>query len=274
MIRILKRVLSFVAFTAYLLVQVILVGMIPAYCWPSRTGFILFLVGLFLIGACGYVVRRRITRDSYNRTEAEKWLTLRTRPCVDYSRRIKAGKRWALWIPTAIVMIVFLFFPETWALVSHLTHQGSGRLLGYQVSIPIDWIIMMDEPDTGDNHVWSLVVAFRSKGVLRAGATTYWRREPPIADMAFYGAPRGDTASYLSASDRIVSTRTLPLGKGTITCWEYIPGWLRGHEDNDVRSIRCSTLRGDFSSWFSGDKASVSDYYRVLQLVRQTNLKP
>ena len=96
MTRILRRVLFFVAFTAYLLVQVMLVGMIPAYYWPSRTGFMLFLVGLFLSGACGYIVHRRITRERYNRTEAEKWLTLRTRPRIDYIRRIKAAKRWAI----------------------------------------------------------------------------------------------------------------------------------------------------------------------------------
>ena len=35
MTRILRRVLFFVAFTAYLLVQVMLVGMIPAYYWPQ-----------------------------------------------------------------------------------------------------------------------------------------------------------------------------------------------------------------------------------------------
>jgi hypothetical protein len=118
MIRILRRVLVFVAFTAYLLVQVMLVGMIPAYYWPSRTGFILFLAGLLLIGASGYIAHRRITRERYNSTEAGKWLTLRAR--VDYSRRIKAAKRWVIWLPTAVVMIVFLFFPETWAVVSHL----------------------------------------------------------------------------------------------------------------------------------------------------------
>jgi hypothetical protein len=91
--------------------------------------------------------------------------------------------------------------------------------------------------------------------------------------MAFYGAPLGDTVSRLSASDRIVSTRTLLMGKETITCWEYVPGWLRGHQDNDVQSIRCSTPRGDFFSWFDGDKASVPDFYRVLQLTKPTNLK-
>ena len=122
MTRILRRVLFFVAFTAYLLVQVMLVGMIPAYYWPSRTGFILFLVGLLLSGAIGYIAHRRITRERYNRTEAEKWLTLRTRPRIDYIKRIKAAKRWAIWIPTAIMIIALLFFPETWAVVSHLPH--------------------------------------------------------------------------------------------------------------------------------------------------------
>ncbi len=180
MIRILRRVLFFVAFTVYLLVQVMLVGVIPAYYWPSRTGFILFLVGLLLSGACGYIVHRRITRERYNYTEAEKWLTLRTRPCIDHTRRVKAAKRWAIWIPTAIVVIAFLFFPETWAIVSHLSHPGSGRLLGYRVSIPANWVVLTDEPDIGSSHTWSSVAAFHSKGVLRAGAPAYWRREPPI----------------------------------------------------------------------------------------------
>jgi len=147
MARILKRVLFFIAFTAYLLVQVILVGMIPAY-WPTRVGVSLFFVGLFLSGTSGYVVLRRITRETYNRNEAEKWLALWKRPRVDISSRTMAVKRWAIWLPIATVMIVSLFFPETWAVVSHLSDRGSGRLLGYQVSIPVDWVIMMDEPDT------------------------------------------------------------------------------------------------------------------------------
>jgi hypothetical protein len=50
-----------------------------------------------------------------------KWLTLRTRPRIDYIKRIKAATRWAIWIPTAIMMIALLFFPETWAVVSHLS---------------------------------------------------------------------------------------------------------------------------------------------------------
>ena len=224
MIRNLRRVLFFVAFTAYLLVQVMLVGMIPAYYWPSRAGFILFLAGLLLIGASGYIAHRRITRERYNRTEAGKWLTFRVRPRVDYSRRIKAAKRWVIWLPTAVVMIAFLFFPETWAVVSHLSHPSSGRLLGYRVSIPANWVVLTDEPDIGSSHTWSSVAAFQSKGVLRAGATAYWRREPPIANMSFYAAPLGDRRPRFLPNDKIISTRTLPLGRGTITCSEYIPG--------------------------------------------------
>jgi hypothetical protein len=142
MTRILRRVLSFVAFTAYLSVQVMLVGMIPAYYWPSRTGFILFQVGLLLSGACGYIVHRRITRERYNHTEAEKWLMLRTRPRIDYIGRIKAA---------------------------HLSHPGSGRLLGYRVSILANWVVLIDEPDIGSSHTWSSLAAFHSKGVLTSG---------------------------------------------------------------------------------------------------------
>jgi hypothetical protein len=269
MIRILKRVLFLVAFTAYLLVQVLLVGMTFAYYWPSRTGLILFLVGLFLSGACGYIVHRRITRERYNRTEAAKWLTLRTHPRIAYSTRIKSAKRWAIWIPTAIVMIAFLFFPETWAVVSHLTHRGSGRLLGYQVSIPVNWVVLIDEPDIDNSHIWSMVTAFQSKGLLRAGVTAYWRREPPIANMAFHATPLGDRGPRLLPNDKIVSTRTLPLGKGTVTCSEYVPGWLRGREDDETKFIVCATSQNRFYSWFDGNEASIPDFYRTLQNARQ-----
>ena len=65
--------------------------------------------------------------------------------------------------------IAFLFFPETWAVVSHLSHPGSGRLLGYRVSIPANWVVLIDEPDIGSSHTWSSVAAFHSKGVLTSG---------------------------------------------------------------------------------------------------------
>jgi hypothetical protein len=67
------------------------------------------------------------------------------------------------------VIIAFLFFPETWAVVSHLSHPGSGRLLGYRVSIPANWVVLIDEPDIGGSHTWSSVAAINSKGVLTSG---------------------------------------------------------------------------------------------------------
>jgi hypothetical protein len=168
-------------------------------------------------------------------------------------------------------MIAFLFFPETWAVVSHLSHPGSGRLLGYRVSIPANWVVLTDEPDIGNGGTWSSVAAFHSKGVLRVGATAYWRREPPIANMSFYAAPLGDRGPRFLPNDKIISTRALPLGKGTIICSEYIPGWLRGRGDDDIHFIACTTPQNDFYGWFNGDEASIADFYRTLQNVRQTN---
>ena len=108
--------------------------------------------------------------------------------------------------------------------------------------------------------------------MLRAGPTTYWRGEPPIANMAFYGAPRGDSVARLSENDTTVSTRMLVLGNGTITmsCWEYVSRWSRVHQDENV-SIRCATPRTDFFGWFYGDRTSVPDFHQTLQTVKQTN---
>lgn len=189
-------------------------------------------------------------------------------PCTTASARVRIAKRSVIWLPIAIVMIAFLFFPETWAVVSHLSHPGSGRLLGYRVSIPVNWVVLTDEPDIGSSHTWSSVAAFHSKGVLRAGASAYWRREPPIANMSFYAAPLGDRGPRLLPNDKIISIRTLPLG---IICSEYIPGWLREREHDDIRFIACTTPQNDFYGWFDGDKASLTDFYRTLEQVRQTN---
>jgi hypothetical protein len=46
---------------------------------------------------------------------------------------------------------------------------GSGRLLGYLVSIPANWVVLIDEPDIGSSQTWSSVVAFHSKRVLASG---------------------------------------------------------------------------------------------------------
>jgi len=89
--------------------------------------------------------------------------------------------------------------------------------------------------------------------------------------MSFYSAPLGDRRTSFLPNDKIISTRTLPPGKGTTTCSEYIPGWLREHEDDDIQFIACAIPQNDFYGWLDGDKASVTGFYRTLQNVRQTN---
>jgi hypothetical protein len=61
----------------------------------------------------------------YTHTETEKWLTLRTRRSIDYIGRIEAA---------------------------HLSHPGSGRLLGDRVSVLANCVVLIDEPDIGSSH--------------------------------------------------------------------------------------------------------------------------
>lgn len=71
-----------------------------------------------------------------------------------------------------------------------------------------------------------------------------WGEEPSlsIAFMDFYGVPGGDPLQPRSL-DAAASARTLPLGKGTVTGWEYIPRFMRGRED-DRLYVHCSTPEG------------------------------
>src|ERR1700730_2669935 len=98
---------------------------------------VLAFAALFPIGAGSYLLFRRMTREDYLRAESEKWLAERRHPNQGQLKRRKTLKRWALWIPTVIVVLVCAFFDEAWPFASHLLHPHSGRLVGYQVSIPL-----------------------------------------------------------------------------------------------------------------------------------------
>lgn len=270
MTRILRRVLFFVAFTAYLLVQVMLVGMIPAYYWTQSHWLHSVPSGASLKRCAVDTSSTDESREGVATTPRRKMAHAPDTPAHRLHQADQGSETLGDLDSNRDRDNRVLVLARNVGCRVAPFHPGSGRLLGYRVSIPANWVVLIDEPDIGSSHAWSSVAAFHSKGVLAAGATAYWRREPPIANMSFYSAPLGDRRTSFLPNDKIISTRTLPLGKGTITCSEYIPGWLREHEDDDIQSIACATPQNDFYGWFDGDKASVTGFYRTLQNVRQT----
>ena len=94
------------------------------------------------------------------RAEAARWLAERQSgvdPCV---RRWRSRSICAvLWIPLTMVLVVFLFLPEVWGILSHFTQPRSLILADYRVPIPVTWIVQnyQNEPVNG----WSSNRAIR-----------------------------------------------------------------------------------------------------------------
>ena len=184
-------------------------------------------------------------------------------------KRRKIIRRWALWMPTAIVILTCVFFDEAWAFASHILHPHSGMLIGYRVSIPLSWTVSFDQFVEGDN-AHSIVVAQRYRGLLRAGMDLHIGRRPPlsISTMDFRSTLAGDPPATKPDAE-IISTRTLPFDKGAITCWEEPPpSWMGA-----ARCIWRSTPRGDFSGGFKGEELDALEFYRTLKANKPTRVK-
>jgi hypothetical protein len=114
-----RKVLFRVAFAGFILLQIVLLGLIAAgisTLFPSDKYFVqgvrlyLALAALLLIGASSYLEFRRMTRAEYVSAESEKWLAERRHPGPRLLKRRKTIKKWAVWIPTAIVVLTRAFF--------------------------------------------------------------------------------------------------------------------------------------------------------------------
>jgi len=271
----LKKIFFLIAFAGYILLQlaalVLLLWAVSEIVSDDNYFVVGILIALaffgpFLIGAGSYLVFRRITREDCLRAESEKWLAERRHPNPLHLKRRKTFKRWALWIPTVIVALVCVFFDQALPFASHLLLPQSGRLVGYQVSIPLTWTVTFSK-HISDGDAYSVVVAQRYRGLLVTGSGLYVGRRPPssISTMDFRSTPGRDP--FASKPDTpIISTRTVPFGKRAITCWEEPPPqWMIVK-----RYIRCSTPEGDFSGGFSDSDEDASDFYRTLESVKIT----
>lgn len=267
-----RRTIVRAAFAGLIVLQIVLLAALLAFVsnyWSSRVLIALAFAGLPLAGAGNYFLFHSLTRAESVGIEAEEWLKQRrsTNPLQPKKRgRIR---RLALWMPTATVVLLclfFSFFDGAWALASHVFHPHSGRLIGYQVSIPLSWTICCSYYPSGDVDR-SVVTAQRYRGLLRAGSGLYLGRNPPfsISTMSFRRMPAGDPLAREPATE-IISTRTLQFGERPVTCWEEVPSpWMRSG-----RYIGCSTLQGDFSANFSGDDKDAAEFYRTLEAIKPT----
>ena len=220
-----------------------------------------FFFGNFLM--IGFLIYfRRKTRENWIRAEAEKWLSRRSCPSV-YARR---GKLWRsiLWIPSGLVLAIFLFLPEAAGFVSHLVSGRSVRLHQYRLKTPLTWIVA----SSSNSSAW--VIA--TKGIGRVGLRSYWQGEEPVSEMSFYAGPDSSPlGGWYLAHAKILSKPTMELGPEKLTCWDIVPyaDTRMSPMDPSFAEILCSSEQNDFAANFVGTRSDSSAFHELLHSARE-----
>jgi hypothetical protein len=259
---------------AFLLAYTLLLGVLTylvdaffrqTYFFFTAIDLVMVFTNVFMFSL--FILYRAKTRKAWISREAEKWLEVRSR------ERIRPSPLWRknahkglLWLPSAIVLVAFLFLPEIAGVVSHVWHGRSLDLQRFHLRTPLTWVLVTDE----SSDCW----AFASKGIARAGIGPYLRNEPPFSEVHFYAVlqPGADLshADEPSRVARVISQRSIPFGDRTLSCWDVIPPHpVHGPEsiDYSFADIRCATKPYDFWAHFSGLRGDSPLFYETLQNV-------
>jgi hypothetical protein len=211
-----------------------------------------------------FISFRLKTRQRRLRREAARWLADRSKMSSHpkYFWWQRRAKRWSMWAPFAMALLILLFLPETSGVASHVLNSGAGTLGRFQIQIPLTGVIVAHWFSKEEG--FSYVEVWAMKGLARD-----WRFVPKVSVMSFTTqdaalSQRGDTQPI---PVKTTSTRTFSAGLSTITCWEEVvdPRW--GH---DIGFVRCFSSPREFEASFAGQRADIPGFYGVLQSLRQT----
>ncbi len=238
--------------------------------WAFGVSHFLFALLLpVIVGgvAFGLLAAVRKTGKWSVKAEAARWLAERQSGVSPRERQWRIrGIRLASCIPSAMVLLAFLFLPEIWGMLSHLSQPQSGNLPGYEVSIPATWIVLRHEHQmNGRSWVTGLAV----RGMVR-GVSPYLRGDPPLSSWGVEAD--SDVESDESMRTRwtpedsdVISRRVFTIGSDQLTCLDYRPSYLH-YGDLSAASaayVRCADGKR-LSASFSGKRSQVAAFYEML----------
>ncbi len=195
--------------------------------------------------------------------ESSRWL-------AEHQARISAGERksrergirWSLWIPSLMVLAVFLFLPEVWGLLTHMQRPQAGRLLRYDVTVPPTWIIVSSRTSFTEGS-WVNGIAWRGMGL---GVKRYLHfGDLPVSSWGVGFTELDEPELRPSNRDDAVARRDFQIGRAKLTCFEYRLSRSRpmraGAEP--LALIYCSGS-DRLSAKFIGDRIQASAFYGML----------
>ena len=280
-----RRTFTILLAGAFLGPSAIIALAIPALllAWAFDVSSLLFglLLPVILGGmVAGLLMAVRKSGKWAVRAEAARWLAERQSGVGARERRWRNRSILvASWIPVTMVMLVFLFLPEVWGILSHFNQPRSVSLSGCQVPIPATWIVLnyKNEPENG----WPSITGLAGRGLGR-GIKPYARLQPPFSsrDIGTETYKQADDPvgrRWMPEDDEVVSRRLFTIGADTITCLDYWPSYFRSGpfhqpqqlDDSSIAYVSCSDGKR-FHAGISGPRRQVGTFYEVLGGTTQT----
>jgi MFS family permease len=232
---------------------------------------VVFVVLLLLVGGSIALRLFKLVRKAAQRNiqiEADNWLVNRRSGMDSSERRWKLrGILAASWIPSLMVLLVFLFLPEVWGVLSHAVQPRAGQLPGYRVAIPITWIVLNYEEQPIDGRAWVTGLAGRGMG---RGVTPYLDIDLPLSEWTIgtkqYNESRGpETLPRIPKEAPVVEQRAVRIGSANVTCVKYpspYQGW--NIKNSSTVFVSCSGAGRVYAS-FVGKDIHVLTFYSMLE---------
>jgi hypothetical protein len=183
------------------------------------------------------------------------------------SARCNIGIRLGVCAPSVIVLAVFLFFPETWGVLSQLGQRDLGGLSGYRVPIPLTWIVQSHQSGLPDGR--SGVGGLSGRGIglgvspLRYDSLSHWY----VGTDSFNKSELTDLGSLDGPGTNVVGRVSIPFGSESLGCVEYKYSysnydWLERSGANAMAHVKC--LGSGLQASFDGSRSQLPTFYRML----------
>jgi len=245
------------------------------WVFPFTIAALVIVILLLLacgIGAVLFLFFRSVARRTA-RIESRRWLAARqTGLAPEVIRWRNRGLRWALCIPSALVLLVLLFLPEAWGIVSHFGHPWARVLGGYRIPIPTTWIVLDQGEVDWEGYVSARGLAGRGMGFDFA---PYVADDLPLSTWTVRIAPTSRSpesarSPWTPQDSEVVGRRVFTIGNENVTCLEYWPSYLERPvriESSERAFVSCSGSQRLSASLF-GERIHLATFYRMLEGVQ------
>lgn len=241
----------------------------------NALGFILLpLVAGGMIWGFFFAIRK--TGERCVQIEASRWLAERQTGIEPGERKWRnRGIGWSLWIPSLMVLAVFLFLPEIWGVLTRVRDPHAGHLPGYRISIPATWVILSRSADSATGR--SSVIGLAGRG-MRLGVTPFFGGRLPLFNWDLWTEPYSQFLNpddrfamdrWQPADDLVIDRRVLTLGNVSLTCLDYALDHFDknriGHNSSEsqIAYVTCSGP-DRLHAHFAGERVYVPAFYKML----------